>query len=160
MSKSLKRVARALEEIGLRTEIVEVGAARTASEAAASLGCAVDQIANSIILVGQRTGQVKLFLTSGAHRVDLARAAAAAGEPLGKADAGVIRAQTGFAIGGVSPVGHTAPLPAWIDPHLLCFGRVYVAAGTPRHLFGLTPAELVEITGGQVIDVTETSKAM
>ncbi|MEL7299618.1 MAG: YbaK/EbsC family protein [Pseudomonadota bacterium] len=160
MSKSLKRVARALEEIGLDTEIVEVGAARTAAEAAASLGCLVDQIANSIILLGRETGQVKLFLTSGANRVDVARAAQAAGEPLGKADAAVIRAQTGFAIGGVSPLGHTTPLPAWIDPHLLGFERIYAAAGTPRHLFGLTPHQLVQITGGQVVDVTETSGSM
>ncbi|MEO1703940.1 MAG: YbaK/EbsC family protein [Pseudomonadota bacterium] len=155
MSKSLKRVARALEEIGLKTEIVEVGQARTAAEAAESLGCHVGQIANSIILLGETSGQVKLFLTSGAQRVDVARAATLAGEPLGKADAAVIRAQTGFAIGGVAPVGHLSPLPAWIDRHLMECDQIYAAAGTPRHLFGLTPADLERITGGQVSDFTQ-----
>ncbi|MEO0677430.1 MAG: YbaK/EbsC family protein [Pseudomonadota bacterium] len=155
MSKSLKRVARTLAEIGLKTEIVEVGQARTAAEAAESLGCHVGQIANSIIFLGETSGQVKLFLTSGAQRVDVVRAATLAGEPLGKADAAVIRAQTGFAIGGVAPVGHLSPLPAWIDRHLMECDQIYAAAGTPRHLFGLTPADLERITGGQVSDFTQ-----
>ena len=148
MSKSLKRVARRLEEIGLETEIVEVGQARTAAEAASSLGCKVGQIANSIIALGQDSGQVELFLTSGANRVDFDKASKLAGEPLGKADAAIIRAQTGFASGGVAPVGHLNPLPAWIDPHLMTFERIFAAAGTPRHLFGLTPQERCEISGG------------
>ena len=145
MSKSLKRVRQALENLQIDTEIVEVTHARTAAEAAASLGCKVDQIANSIILLGLETGRVKLFLTSGANRVDIELAALAAGEPLGKADAAVIREQTGFAIGGVAPVGHLSDVPAWIDPHLATFEKIYAAAGTPRHLFGTDPATLKRI---------------
>ncbi|MEL6702488.1 MAG: YbaK/EbsC family protein, partial [Pseudomonadota bacterium] len=104
MSKSLKRVRAALDALGVDTPIHEVEKAKTAAEAAASLGCKVDQIANSIIFMGQASGEVRLFLTSGANRVDPERAAMVAGEPLGKADAAIIRAQTGFAIGGVAPV--------------------------------------------------------
>ena len=157
MSKSLKRVTAALEALALDTEIREVGQARTAAEAAESLGCEVAQIANSIILLGQNSREVRLFLTSGAERVDLDRASAVAAEPLGKADAAVIRAQTGFAIGGVAPVGHLSPVRCWVDRNLLKFDQIYAAAGTPRHLFGLTPAQLIEISGGQVADFTTIS---
>ncbi|MEL6688944.1 MAG: YbaK/EbsC family protein [Pseudomonadota bacterium] len=154
MSKSLKRVRAALEALKLDTEIVEVGQARTAAEAAESLGCTVAQIANSIILLGLETGQVRLFLTSGAERVDLDKAGVVAGEALGKADAAIIRAQTGFAIGGVAPVGHLNPISAWVDRSLLKHDRIFAAAGTPRHLFGLEPAQLVEISHGEVADFT------
>ncbi|MEM1235908.1 MAG: YbaK/EbsC family protein [Pseudomonadota bacterium] len=152
MSKSLKRVRQALLDLSIDTEIVEVTHARTAAEAAESLGCKLDQIANSIILLGLKSGQVKLFLTSGANRVDIDRAAEVAGEPLGKADAAVIRAQTGFAIGGVAPVGHLSQTPAWIDPHLATFDKIYAAAGTPRHLFGTDPATLQQISNAQTAD--------
>ncbi|MEM6276616.1 MAG: YbaK/EbsC family protein [Pseudomonadota bacterium] len=154
MSKSLKRVKAALEALGMDREIVEVGQARTAAETAASLGCEVAQIANSIFLLGQSSGAVKLFLTSGAKRVDVALASAVAEEPLGKADAAVIRAQTGFAIGGVAPLGHLSPPRAWIDQSLMSFDQIYAAAGTPRHLFGLTPVELQAISGGEIAHFT------
>lgn len=154
MSKSLKRVAAALQELNVDTEIKEVGQARTAQEAADSLGCSVAQIANSIIFLGQTSGEVFLFLTSGENRVDTDKASQVAGEPLGKADAAVIRAQTGFAIGGVAPVGHVSPTPAWFDPHLLTFDLIFAAAGTPRHLFGLNPQQMLEISDAQVADFT------
>jgi prolyl-tRNA editing enzyme YbaK/EbsC (Cys-tRNA(Pro) deacylase) len=72
-----------------------------------------------------------------------------AGEALGKADAALIRAQTGFAIGGVSPVGHLTRPRAFFDPHLLTFAQVWAAAGTPRHLFGIDPRQLLEISGAK-----------
>ena len=109
MSKSLKRVRAALEAAGVTAEIRETALARTAQDAAEALGCAVDQIAKSIVLRGETTGEALLFITAGGRQVDLDAAAALAGEPLGKADAALIRAQTGFAIGGVSPVGHLTP---------------------------------------------------
>lgn len=154
MSKSLKRVTAAIEALNLNTKVVEVGQARTAAEAAQSLGCSVAQIANSIIFLGLDTGQVQLFLTSGANRVDVEKASRVAGEPLGKADAAVIRAQTGFAIGGVAPLGHTSPTPAWFDPHLMTFDKIYAAAGTPRHLFGLAPPIMQQISQAQLADFT------
>ena len=81
-----------------------------------------------------------LFLTAGGNRVDADKAAALAGEPLGKADAALIRAQTGFAIGGVAPVGHLNPIRAFLDPRLTEFDVVWAAAGTPRHVFPMDPA--------------------
>src|SRR5690606_14541258 len=106
MSKSLQRVQSALKDAGIAALIRETDdSARTAEGAAAAVGCAVDQIAKSIIFRGEGSGHLVLFLTAGGNRVDAAKASALAGQRLGKADAGLIRAETGFAIGGVAPVG-------------------------------------------------------
>lgn len=154
MSKSLKRVRAALEAAGLPADIRDVGQARTAQEAADSVGCHIDQIVKSIIFRAERNGDAVLFLTAGGNRVDGDKASACAGEPLGKADAGLIRTQTGFAIGGVAPVGHLSPIRAWLDPRLLDFDTVWAAAGTPRHVFPLNPALLPEILPAQISDFT------
>lgn len=154
MSKSLKRVRAALDAAGLAAEIREVGQARTAQEAADSVGCLLDQIAKSIIFRAEETGDAVLFLTAGGNTVCAEKATALAGEPLGKADAGLIRAQTGFAIGGVSPVGHLNPIRAWLDPRLLEFDTVWAAAGTPRHVFPLDPKALPALTGAEPADFT------
>ncbi|MAU43638.1 MAG: aminoacyl-tRNA deacylase [Yangia sp.] len=147
MSKSLARVRRALEDAGLDVDIREVGQARTAQEAADSVGCEIDQIAKSIIFRAETSGEAVLFLTAGGNKVCAEKASALAGEPLGKADAALIRAQTGFAIGGVAPVGHLSPIRAWIDPRLLEFTTIWAAAGTPRHVFALDAHLLPGLTG-------------
>ena len=152
MSKSLARVRRALEAAGLEADIRELGQTRTAQEAADAVGCALDQIAKSIIFRGENSGEALLFLTAGGNRVCAARASALAGEPLGKADAELIRAQTGFAIGGVAPIGHLNPIRAFLDPRLLDFGTVWAAGGTPRHVFPLDPHRLHALTGAQTAD--------
>lgn len=154
MSKSLKRVTRALHEAGIDTEIKELGLARTAQQAAEVAGCALDQIAKSMIFRGEDSGEAILFLTAGGNFVDEAKASAVAGEPLGKADAALIRAQTGFAIGGVAPVGHLNPIRAFVDPRLLEFSEIWAAAGTPHHIFPMNPADLPRITGAQPADFT------
>ncbi|SMX44679.1 YbaK/EbsC family protein [Maliponia aquimaris] len=154
MSKSLKRVRSALQAAGLPAEIREVGQARTAQDAAESVGCTLDQIVKSIIFRAETSGQAVLFLTAGGNRVCADKATALAGEPLGKADAELIRAQTGFAIGGVAPVGHLAPIRAWLDPRLLDFATVWAAAGTPRHVFPVDPRALPGLTGAQAADFT------
>ena len=160
MSKSLKRVQRALEEAGIPALIQELGEARTARQAADAAGCALDQIAKSIIFRGEETGEAILFLTAGGNRVDAAKASALAGEPLGKADAALIRAQTGFAIGGVSPVGHLSPIRAFVDPRLLDFDRIWAAAGTPRHIFALDAHLLPVMTGAHISDFVEQHPIM
>lgn len=154
MSKSLKRVRAALEHAGLAPDIRETALARTAQDAADALGCTVDQIAKSIIFRGERSGEAILFLTAGGNRVDPAKAAALAGEELGKADAALVRAQTGFAIGGVSPIGHLSPIRAFLDPRLQDFEIVWAAAGTPHHVFAINPAKLCEISNAQISDFT------
>lgn len=153
MSKSLKRVKAALEAAGIETEILEMAeGTRTAQAAADAAGCAVDQIAKSIIFGTQNSGQAVLFITAGGNQVDPNKASKLAGEPLGKADAALIRAQTGFAIGGVSPVGHLTPCRAWFDPRLLAFDRVYAAAGTPHHIFPIAPQRLLQLSGAAQAD--------
>ncbi len=153
MSKSLKRVKRALEEAGVSVDVLEMSeGTRTAAEAAAAAGCHLDQIAKSIIFRDETTGQAVLFVTAGGNQVDAAKASAVAGAPLGKADAGLIRAQTGFAIGGVAPVGHLNPIRAWWDPRLSEFDAVYAAAGTPRHIFPIAPSDLQRLSGAETAD--------
>lgn len=154
MSKSLKRVRAALTAAGLADTIRETGQAKTAQMAADEVGCAVDQIAKSIIFLGAQSGSCLLFITAGGNQVDAAKAATLAGEPLGKAGADVIRAQTGFAIGGVSPIGHLNEPRAWFDPRLMEFTEIWAAAGTPRHVFCASPAEILRISGAQVADFT------
>ena len=149
MSKSLARVRRALIEAGCDSAPVEVGQATTAQMAADLVGCTIDQIAKSIIFRGEMSGEAILFITAGGNQVDADSASTLAGERLGKADAALIRAQTGFAIGGVAPVGHLTPPRAFFDPALLAFDTIWAAADTPRHVFPIAPALLLRISGAQ-----------
>jgi prolyl-tRNA editing enzyme YbaK/EbsC (Cys-tRNA(Pro) deacylase) len=158
MSKSLKRVRQSLQEAGVAVEVLEMAeGTRTAEEAARAAGCALDQIAKSIIFRAENHGDAVLFVTAGGNRVDAAKASALAGEPLGKADAGLIRAQTGFAIGGVAPVGHLSPIRAWFDPRLMDFEQIWAAAGTPRHIFAIAPQRLLRLSGAHLADFTQAT---
>lgn len=124
----------------------------TAADAAAAIGCHIDQIAKSIIFRGQTSGTAILFITAGGNQVDATKAAHCAGEALGKADAALIRAQTGFAIGGVAPIGHINPIAAFFDPRLQDFDVIWAAAGTPHHVFRTKPTDLIKISSAQVAD--------
>ncbi|KIT17887.1 YbaK/EbsC family protein [Jannaschia aquimarina] len=149
MSKSLKRVTAALHGAGLDIEPVEMsGSTRTAAEAAAAVGCEIDQIAKSILFAAG--DGCALFLTAGGRQVDPSHAAALAGTDLGRADADTVRRVTGFAIGGVAPVGHLTPSPIWMDPRLTEFDTIWAAAGTPRHVFPIAPHDLRRITKATV----------
>jgi prolyl-tRNA editing enzyme YbaK/EbsC (Cys-tRNA(Pro) deacylase) len=161
MSKSLKRVRAALEDAGITAEIAEMpDTTRTAAEAAAAIGCHLDQIAKSVIFRGSQSDAVILFVTAGGNRVDPDRANALADEPLTAADAAFVRASTGFVIGGVAPVGHLQPPRAFFDGRLLDFGLVWAAAGTPRHVFPIRPTLLCEISGAQLSDFASISSIM
>ena len=155
MSKSLKRVRAALDAAGETAEIRETPLARTAPDAAQAVGCEVDQIAKSIIFRGTESNEALLFVTAGGNRVDASKATALAGEPLDKADAALIRAQTGFAIGGVSPVGHLNPIRSFLDPRLMDFEVIWAAAGTPHHVFSIAPQRLSALTGAEFVHFTE-----
>lgn len=145
----------ALEAAGVAAEIREMPeGTRSAAEAAAAVGCGIDQIAKSIVFAGAGSGALYLFLTAGGNTVCPDRAAAVAGEPLARADADTVRARTGFAIGGVAPVGHLEHLRAWIDPRLLDFALVWAAAGSPRHVFAAPPGVLARIAGAARADFT------
>ena len=124
----------------------------TAALAAAALGCEVGAIANSLLF--DADGAPVLILTSGAHRVDTDKVAAAIGVPaLRRATPEFVRRHTGQVIGGVSPVGHPAPVPTYVDPWLRRHDVVWAAAGHPAAVFATTTDKLVEMTGGTEIDV-------
>ena len=153
MSKSLARVAAALQAAGIASAPVEAtGEIRTAEAAAAEAGVAVDQTVKSILFQG--ASGLFLFLTAGGNRVDPGKAAALAGEVLSRAEVEVVRRVTGFAIGGVAPLGHLTPSPSFFDPRLLDFAEIWAAAGTPRHMFAADPRALLRATGATVAAFT------
>jgi prolyl-tRNA editing enzyme YbaK/EbsC (Cys-tRNA(Pro) deacylase) len=160
MSKSPKRVKAALDQGGVPIEIVTLDVpTRTAQQAADAVNCAVDQIAKSIVLSGVNSQKMVLFVTAGGQTVDVSKAEALFGEPLTRADAAQIRSQTGFAIGGVSPVGHLNPIVGFFDRSLLDFKEIWAAAGTPNHVFCATPQSMLELSGATVADFIQQTEA-
>jgi len=154
LSSSAQKVQQALNGLGLRLQVVELpGSTRTALEAAQAVGCQVGQIVKSLVFKAKRSERPILVIASGQNRVDEKRIEALIGEPLGKADADFVRQRTGFVIGGVPPVGHLEKLETYIDQDLLQFDELWAAAGTPHAVFCLKPAELLQMTGGQVADI-------
>lgn len=155
MSKSLARVTAALQAAGLTITPLEMPSeTRTAQQAATAAGVALDQIVKSILFAGANTGTLHLFLTAGGNQVNPILAATLAGEPLARAEIDDVRRITGFAIGGVAPVGHLTPLPTWLDPRLMAFPVIWAAAGTPRHIFPIAPEDLHRLTDATLAPFT------
>lgn len=123
---------------------------RTAADAAAAVACTVAQIAKSMIFRTTASNRSVLVITSGSNRVDPVKVAALIGEPISRADADFVREATGFAIGGVPPVGHIAEPLTLIDADLVPFSEIWAAGGTPNAVFRLTPADLIRLTRGRV----------
>jgi prolyl-tRNA editing enzyme YbaK/EbsC (Cys-tRNA(Pro) deacylase) len=154
MSPSAQRVQLALDQAGLRCRVVEHASSASSAEAATLLGCDVAQIAKSLVFRrGGTEGGAVLVIASGANRVDEAKVAALLSEPIGRADAAFVRQATGYAIGGIPPLGHATPMPVLVDRALTAFDVVYAAGGTPNALFPIAPADLVRASGGTVADV-------
>ena len=148
---SAERVRQALAGLGLMPDIKEFSeTTRTSAEAAAAIGCTVAQIAKSVVFRAVGMNRAVLVIASGATRVDEKLVAAALGDRIAKADAAFVRDKTGFAIGGVAPVGHTEKPVTLIDEDLLGHAEIWAAAGTPNSVFRLTPHELVAMTDGRV----------
>jgi prolyl-tRNA editing enzyme YbaK/EbsC (Cys-tRNA(Pro) deacylase) len=151
-SGSVARVRDTLARLGLNAEIREFDAStRTSADAAAAIGCTVAQIAKSVIFRAKGAGQPVLVIASGINRIDEKKLEAALGDKIGRADADFVRNTTGFAIGGVAPVGHTGPVRIFIDQDLDQYDEIWAAAGSPNAVFRLTPADLRRITGGTVV---------
>ena len=144
-----ERFARELARRGMTARVHRLpGSTRTAPEAAAALGCDVADIAKSIVFRDCDSDVPLLVIASGVNRVDTDRLAGLAGVTVGKADAGFVRAHTGFAIGGVPPFGHAAPVRTFIDDDLFALGRLWAAAGGPFEVFPTDAEELLAATGG------------
>lgn len=160
MSPGLKagarRVQQALADRGFAFDVREFPeSTRTSAEAAVAIGCAVGEIAKSLVFRGAESGDAVLIVASGANRVDPAKAEALLGEAIKRADADFVRAATGFAIGGVPPLGHDRPLATLIDEDLLAFDAIWAAAGTPNAVFRLSPKDLGDLTGGRIGDLKQ-----
>jgi prolyl-tRNA editing enzyme YbaK/EbsC (Cys-tRNA(Pro) deacylase) len=140
--------------LGDRFQVLEFDlSTRTAADAAAAIGCEVAEIAKSLVFRAANSGRAVLIIASGVDRVDEKKAAAALGEPIARADADFVREATGFAIGGVPPVGHRTKPLVLIEESLMRFDEIWAAAGTPNAVFRLTPSDLIELTGGRTVAV-------
>lgn len=150
-----RRVAEAAEKAGLSVKIVtHEQSTRTAEEAAAACGCGVGQIVKSLVFQGKASGAPVLLLVSGSNRVNEKAVARHIGDTLKRPDAQFVRDVTGFAIGGIPPLGHATPLKTYVDRALMQYATVWAAAGTPESVFEVEPAALVEATKAEVIEVT------
>jgi prolyl-tRNA editing enzyme YbaK/EbsC (Cys-tRNA(Pro) deacylase) len=156
MKPAVEKVVAALQAAGVRGDVVEFPVSRrTAADAAAAIGTTVGQIVKSLVFMVADTSPL-LVLTSGSNRVDTVRLAQHLGSPVRKATADEVRAATGFAIGGVPPLGHARTLTVVVDRDLLSYDLLYAAAGTPNAVFPITPGELLRVSGGQLLDVRES----
>jgi prolyl-tRNA editing enzyme YbaK/EbsC (Cys-tRNA(Pro) deacylase) len=153
-NSSAKKVQNILRELGSNYQVIEFSeSTRTAQEAADRVGCQLGQIVKSMIFKGKTSNKGILVLTSGLNRVDENKISQYMGEPITRADPEFVRSVTGYAIGGVPPVGHVQSLETYIDEDLLQYPDVWAAAGTPNAVFQLPSSDLVKITKGKIVRV-------
>lgn len=158
LSESAGRVQACILQKGYDFKVRELpGSTRTAQEAADSIGCAVAQIAKSLIFRDKQTDTPVLVIASGANRVDLAKIEGQTGLKLGKADGSYVKQRVGFAIGGIPPVGHLEPLKTLLDIDLKNYAEIWAAAGTPFAVFQMQAADIEPLTGGTWIELAEES---
>lgn len=154
LSSSVRKVQGVLAGLGVTCQVVELPqSTRSVAQAAQAIDCSIGQIAKSIVFRAVESDRPILVIASGRSRIAEERIAAIVSEPVEKARPQFVREWTGFAIGGVPPVGHEEGLLTFIDEGLLQYGKIWAAAGTPHAVFSLAPADLVRVTGGQVISV-------
>ena len=154
LSSSAQKIQDQLKSLGYGYTVIEhTESTRTAQEAADRAGCELGQIVKSLIFKGRESGKPILVLTSGANRVDEKRISGYAGEHINRADADFVRAVTGFAIGGVPPVGHVQKMETYIDEDFLRYPTIWAAAGTPNAIFELKTEDLQKMTNGTVVQV-------
>lgn len=154
LSRSAQKVQDALLNLGMACIVMELpGSTRTVAEAAQAVGCQVGQIVKSLVFIGKESRRAVLVVASGSNRVDEIMLGRLLGEPIQKADADFVRDQTGYAIGGVPPVGLDSAVKTFIDVDLLAYQKVWAAAGTPHAVFELDPRMLERMTGGSVVTI-------
>lgn len=150
-TNSINKVKETLNVLGYPCQIIELSQmSRTSAEAAAAVGCGIGQIAKSLIFKGTISGKAILVIVSGSNRVNEKRLSCIVGEPIEKPNAAFVKEATGFAIGGVPPVGHIQKLETVIDEDLLKYDGIWAAAGSPTSVFKLNPNDLSPITGGML----------
>jgi Cys-tRNA(Pro) deacylase len=154
LSASAQKIQNLLNSLGFDYNVIEhAESTRTAQEAADRAGCQLGQIVKSLIFRGKTSGKPILVLTSGANRVDEKRISRYAGESISRADADFVRAVTGFAIGGVPPIGHAQKMETYLDEDFLQHETIWAAAGTPNAIFELRMEDLQKMTNGKIVQV-------
>lgn len=154
LKEAAQRVQQRAHDLGLDIVVRQMPVStRTAEDAAQACGCQVAQIVKSLVFKGRSSAKPYLLLVSGANRVDEKGVARVIGEDLVRPDAQFVRDATGFAIGGIPPLGHATPITTYFDQDLLTYDVVWAAAGTPESVFAVAPAALAEKTGAVVITV-------
>jgi prolyl-tRNA editing enzyme YbaK/EbsC (Cys-tRNA(Pro) deacylase) len=154
LSTSAQKIQDILSALGYDFQVIEFNeSTKTAQEAAERVGCQLGQIVKSMIFRGQVSNKGILVLTSGANWVDEKKISDYAHEAIKRADPDFVRAMTGFAIGGVPPLGHSHPLETYIDEDLMQYTSLWAAAGTPNAVFELSSSHLARITLGKVVRV-------
>lgn len=154
LSSSAQKIQDLLNSLGYHYTVIEhAESTRTAQEAADRAGCDLGQIVKSLIFRGKTTNKPILVLTSGANRVDEKLISQYAGESIGRADADFVRAVTGFAIGGIPPIGHLEKMETYLDEDFLQYPMIWAAAGTPNAIFELKTEDLQKMTNGKIVKV-------
>ena len=155
LAKSAKSVQEALSNKGLKCRVIELSeSTRSAQEAADAIGCDVAQIVKSLIFKTKVTAQPVLILASGPNRVNEKTIETYLGEKITKADAEFTREITGFAIGGIPPIGHKQLIEhIYIDQDLLKFESIWAAAGTPNSVFNMEGKDLLAMTNGKAMSI-------
>ena len=154
LSSSAQKIQALLNSLGYNYTVIEhAESTRTAQEAADCAGCELGQIVKSLIFRGKTSGKPILVLTSGVNRVDEKRISGYAGESISRADADFVRTVTGYAIGGVPPIGHNEKMETYLDEDFLQYKMVWAAAGTPNAIFELTIDDLQKMTEGKITQV-------
>jgi prolyl-tRNA editing enzyme YbaK/EbsC (Cys-tRNA(Pro) deacylase) len=154
LSPSAQKIQNLLNSLGYNYAVIEhAESTRTAQEAADRAGCELGQIVKSLIFRGKTSGKPILVLTSGANRVDEKRISGYAGETISRADADFVRTVTGFAIGGVPPIGHAQKMETYLDEDFLSYPTIWAAAGTPNAIFELRTEDLQKMTDGKIVQV-------
>jgi len=154
LSPTAQKFQDLLASLGYGYTVIEhAESTRTAQDAADRAGCELGQIVKSLIFKGKESGKPILVLTSGANRVNEKQIREYAGENIGKADADFVRAVTGYAIGGVGPIGHNQKLETYIDEDFLQYQTIWSAAGTPNAIFELKTEDLQKMTDGRIVGV-------
>jgi prolyl-tRNA editing enzyme YbaK/EbsC (Cys-tRNA(Pro) deacylase) len=154
INPTAQKVQDILQGLGCTCRVLEfTESTRTAQEAAERAGCELGQIVKSLIFQGRTSGKAILVLTSGANRVDEVLLGTHAGEAVRRPEADFVRTVTGYAIGGVPPVGHAQAIETYLDEDLLRYALVWAAAGTPNAIFEIPSQELLRISAAQVIKV-------
>jgi Cys-tRNA(Pro) deacylase len=154
LSSSAQKIQDLLNSLGYHYKVIEhAESTRTAQEAAERAGCELGQIVKSLVFRGRTSGKPILVLTSGANRVDEKLISQYAGEPIGRADADFVRSVTGFAIGGIPPLGHKEKMETYLDEDFLQYSTIWAAAGTPNAIFELKTEDLEKMTDAKTLKV-------